>query len=682
MSIEDQGGIKVEIEYLKKNYPEHWQRATALRILSIDAVQKANSGHPGMPMGMADVVSVLFEKHLKFDASKPNWFDRDRFILSAGHGSMLLYSILHLTGYQDIKLEDLKNFRQIHSPTAGHPEYGYAAGIETTTGPLGQGLANAVGFALSEASLSAKWGKKIVNHKTFVLVGDGCLMEGISQEAIAFAGRQKLNKLIVLWDDNRITIDGEISKSCVTDQTARFLASNWSVFLCDGHDPNSIDIALKNAQTSPLPSLIKCQTHIGFGSPNKQDTASAHGAPLGKDEIEKVREIYSWKYEPFVLPSEAKDLWLDIGLRGRQERIDWEQRLEQLSSGKKKNFERIINCETPKTFTSQIRKLKRKISIERPAIATRKSSELVLSLINDTVSETLGGSADLTGSNNTLTAGMGTFSSENRSGRYIYYGIREHGMAAIMNGIALHGGTLPYGGTFLAFSDYARGAMRLSALMKLRVIYVMTHDSIGLGEDGPTHQPVEHLAMLRATPNMNVFRPADTIETAECWEIAIQSKDTPSVLALSRQSLPTLRTEYNKRNLAAYGGYILKDSKSKRRVIILSSGSEVKIALEAQQELEGRGIGVRVVSIPCWELFEQQPEKYRRKVLPSGPIRVAVEAGVRFGWDKWLTNERGRSNKSIFVGMSSFGASGPAEDLYENFGITSKNVVKQIEKYL
>ena len=476
----------MSITNLQKNHLDHWEKAIAIRMLSIDAVQKANSGHPGMPMGMADVATVLFENHLKFDSSKPNWFDRDRFILSAGHGSMLLYSLLYLSGYPDISIEDLKKFRQVHSKTAGHPEFGYISGIETTTGPLGQGLANAVGFAISERSLQAKWGQNICNHSTYVMVGDGCLMEGISQEAISFAGKHKLEKLIVLWDDNGITIDGELSKSCITNQPNRFIASGWDVFECDGHDPIAINLAIEQAKKSELPSLVQCKTKIGFGSPTKEGKSSSHGSPLGEEEVSKIREIYKWDYDPFIIPPKIKTKWEKIGKKGNLKRFEWEHAFATLSDAKQKDFNRVISLETPPIFSKKINSLKKEMSKSLPIMASRKSSELALELINKILPETIGGSADLTGSNNTLTEGLGTLDSTNSKGRYIYYGIREHAMAAIMNGMALHGGVLPYGGTFMVFSDYARGAMRLSALMKLRVIYVMTHDSIGLGEDGPT----------------------------------------------------------------------------------------------------------------------------------------------------------------------------------------------------
>ncbi len=547
------GNRHMDIATLRELHPDHFAKATAIRALAMDAVQAANSGHPGMPMGMADVATVLFEKHLNFDASAPDWADRDRFILSAGHGSMLLYALLHLTGYEDMTLEQVKNFRQLGAITAGHPEYGHAKGIETTTGPLGQGIANAVGFAMAEEALRAKFGKKVVDHYTYVIAGDGCLMEGISQEAIGLAGMQKLSKLIVLWDDNNISIDGEISLSDVTDQQKRFQASGWQVLECDGHDPEDIDKALAKAKSSKKPTMIACKTHIGYGSPNRQDTAKAHGAPLGDEEIALVRDAYGWPHAPFEIPADVMSAWRAIGSRGGALRGEWEARFAGLSASRQKEFQRVMAGEAPRKLASAVRALKKQLSETQPKVATRKASEMALEVLNPVTPETLGGSADLTGSNNTKTADLGIFNPENRKGRYVHYGIREHGMAAAMNGLALHGGVKPYGGTFLCFTDYARGAMRLSALMEVPVTYVMTHDSIGLGEDGPTHQPVEQIAMLRATPNINVFRPADAVETAEAWELALSSEKTPSVLALSRQGLPTVRTEHKTKNLTAQG---------------------------------------------------------------------------------------------------------------------------------
>lgn len=657
-------------------------KSDVLRVLAMDAVERAQSGHPGMPMGMADVVTVLFGKHLKFDAGAPSWPDRDRFVLSAGHGSMLLYGLLYLTGHPDIGIDDIREFRQLGSPTAGHPEYGHAAGIETTTGPLGQGLATAVGMAIAEASLSARFGAAIVDHRTYVIVGDGCLMEGISHEAIGLAGRQELVKLTVLWDDNGISIDGPVSLADRTDQEMRFSAAGWSVHRCDGHDPEDIERALDEARRSDRPAFVACKTHIGFGAPNKQDTKAAHGSPLGDDEIALARAEYGWRSAPFEVPDDVLGLWREIGGAGKHNREDWVQRLGGLSARARREFDRAMSGELPREFHLALARFKREQSSAAPKVATRKSSELVLDVINRTVPETLGGSADLTGSNNTLTKGLGTFEPGNRSGRYIHYGIREHGMAAAMNGLAVHGGMIPYGGTFLVFSDYARGAMRLSALMGLRVVYVLTHDSIGLGEDGPTHQPIEHLAMLRATPNMRVFRPADTIETAEAWEVALSSTKTPSVLALTRQALPTVRTKHGRRNLVARGAYVLADAEGKRRVILLATGSEVEIALKAREILQGKGIGTRVVSMPCWELFEEQDEAYRKRVLPAGPARIAIEAAIRFGWDRWLYGERGNHKKSGFVGMHGFGASGKAEDLFTHFEITAEATAAKAESLL
>ena len=672
----------MDIATLKELHPDHFARANAIRVLAMDAVQAANSGHPGMPMGMADVATVLFEKHLKFDASAPDWADRDRFILSAGHGSMLLYALLHLTGYEDMTIDQIKNFRQLGAITAGHPEYGHAKGIETTTGPLGQGVANAVGFAIAEEAMRARFGKKVVDHFTYAIVGDGCLMEGISQEAIGLAGMQKLSKLIVLWDDNNISIDGEISLSDITDQKKRFQASGWQVLECDGHDPEDIDRAIAQARVSKKPSMIACKTHIGFGS-GKQDTAKAHGSPLGPEEIEKTRAAYGWTSAPFDIPGDILSAWRAAGTRGAEERGHWNDRFATLSTSRQAEFTRVMDGTAHKKLASTIRAFKKQASEDQPKVATRKASEMVLAAVNPVMQETIGGSADLTGSNNTLTPDMGIFDPSNRKGRYIHYGIREHGMAAAMNGMALHGGVKAYGGTFMCFTDYARGAMRLSALMGVPVTYVMTHDSIGLGEDGPTHQPVEHLAMLRATPNINVFRPADVVETAEAWELALSSDSTPSVLALSRQGLPTLRGEHKTKNLSAYGAYILADAEAGRRqVILMATGSEVSLAMDARAQLEGQGIGTRVVSMPCAELFAQQDEKYRRKVLPAGAVRVAVEAGVRQGWDRWLLDERGRSGKAAFVGMDNFGASAPAGDLYKHFGITAENVAKAAKDML
>ncbi len=672
----------MDIATLRDRHADHWKKASAIRALAMDAVQAANSGHPGMPMGMADVATVLFEKHLKFDASAPNWADRDRFVLSAGHGSMLLYALLHLTGYQDMTLEQIRNFRQWGAITAGHPEYGHAAGVETTTGPLGQGIANAVGFAMAEESLRGRFGAKVVDHRTWVIAGDGCLMEGISHEAIGLAGMQRLGRLIVLWDNNNISIDGPISMSDVTDQRARFAAAGWTVLSCDGHDPDDIDRALSAAKRSDRPVLVDCKTHIGFGSPKKQDSAGAHGSPLGPDEIKATKAIYGWDHDAFVIPADILKAWRAIGARGATARAEWEARLAALSPARRAEFERQMAGTAPKRLAAAIRGVKKEASEKGTKVATRKASEMVLAAVNPVMPETIGGSADLTGSNLTKTADLGIFTPANRKGRHVHYGIREHAMAAAMNGMALHGGVRPYGGTFLCFTDYARGAMRLSALMGVPAVYVMTHDSIGLGEDGPTHQPVEHLAICRATPNTWTFRPADLVETAEAWELALTSTATPSVLALSRQNLPTVRTAHTARNLTAQGAYVLAEATARRQVILMATGSEVEIALKARAALEAEGIGTRVVSVPCMELFAAQPEAYRKRVLPAGPVRVAVEAAVRQPWDRLLLGERGNEKKAAFVGMEGFGASAPAERLYAEFGITAEAVAAKARALL
>ncbi len=656
-------------------------RAAAIRTLTLDAVQAANSGHSGMPMGMADVATVLFEKHLKFDASAPHWPDRDRFILSAGHGSMLLYALLHLTGYADMTLEEIRNFRQWGAKTAGHPEYGHATGIETTTGPLGQGIANAVGFAMAEEIQRARYGAKVVDHHTYVIAGDGCLMEGISQEAIGLAGRHQLSKLVVFWDNNDITIDGKVSLSDRTDQVARFRASGWDVQEIDGHDPVAIDAAITAAKQTAQPSMIACKTHIALGS-SAQDTSKGHGALTDATLIADTKAAYGWAAGPFEIPAEIKQAWEATGSRGAAARKAWEERFAALNTKKRDSFTRAYDRDVPARLTSVIRALKKQISETAPSVATRKSSEMVLEVVNPVLDETVGGSADLTGSNNTKTGDLGVFDTDNRGGRYIYWGIREHGMAAAMNGMALHGGIRPYGGTFMCFTDYARPAMRLAALMRIPTVFVMTHDSIGLGEDGPTHQPVEHLAISRATPNTMVFRPCDTVETAEAWELALTAKDTPSVMSLTRQNLPTLRTEHKSKNLTAQGAYVLAEATGKRQAILMATGSEVEIAMAARALLEAEGIGARVVSMPCWELFEAQDETYRRRVLPSGPVRVAVEAATGFGWDRWLFGQGGRRDKGAFVGMDGFGASAPAEELYAQFGITAQAVADKVKALL
>jgi len=671
----------LDIAALRDAHPDHWKKATAIRTLTLDAVAAANSGHSGMPLGMADVATVLFEKHLNFDPKTPEWPDRDRFILSVGHGSMLLYALMYLTGYEDMPLQQIKDFRQWGSRTAGHPEYGHARGIETTTGPLGQGIANSVGFAIAEEVQRATWGKKIIDHHTYVMAGDGCLMEGVSQEAIALAGMQKLSNLIVFWDNNNITIDGTVDMADATNQPQRFEASGWHVQSIDGHDPEAIDAAIKAAKKDPRPSMIACKTHIALGHA-AQDTAKGHGALTDADQLQAAKEAYGAPMGAFEVADDVLSAWREIGTRGAEVRKDWEERFASLSAGKQAEFQRIYAGGAHKRLSATIRALKKQISEGAPKVATRKSSEMVLEVINPICQETIGGSADLTGSNNTLTSDLGIFHPDTRKGRYVYYGIREHGMAAAMNGMALHGGVRPYGGTFMCFTDYARGAMRLSAVMGVPVTYVMTHDSIGLGEDGPTHQPIEHLAMLRATPNMNVFRPADTVETAEAWELALTSETTPSVLALTRQGLPTVRKEHKTKNLTAQGAYVLADAEGKRQAILLATGSEVSVAMAARDMLQADGIGTRVVSMPCWELFEEQDESYRKRVLPGGPVRVAIEAGTRFGWDRWLYGERGKRDKSGFIGMHGFGASAPAERLFEEFGITPEATVAKVKSLL
>ncbi len=665
----------MDLTSLRTAHPEHWSKAAAIRALTLDAVAAANSGHSGMPMGMADVATVLFEKHLKFDASAPNWPDRDRFILSAGHGSMLLYSLLHLTGYEDMTLEQVKNFRQWGAITAGHPEYGHAGGIETTTGPLGQGIANSVGFAMAEEILRARFGKKIVDHYTYVIAGDGCLMEGVSQEAITLAGRHKLSKLIVMWDDNNITIDGPVTLSDTTDQSKRFKAAGWAVIEIDGHDPVAIDEALTKAKSQNKPTMIACKTHIALGHA-AQDTSKGHGALTDADQLKAAKDAYGWSGGPFEVPADIKSAWEAIGARGAADRTDWEGRLAGVSASRQALFARMMAREVPKKLSATVKAFKKQMSESAPKLATRAASEKALEVLNPVMPETVGGSADLTGSNNTKTSDLGVFDIDNRGGRYVYWGVREHGMASAMNGMALHGGLRPYGGTFMCFTDYARPAMRLAALMKIPTVFVMTHDSIGLGEDGPTHQPVEHLAISRATPNTMVFRPADAVETAEAWELALSSSETPSVLSLTRQGLPTVRTEHKLKNLSAQGAYVLAEAEGKRQVILIATGSEVAVALDARETLQAAGIGTRVVSMPCMELFAQQDEAYRRKVLPAGPARVGVEAAVQQGWDRWLTGERGKATKAAFVGMDDFGASAPANVLFEKFGITAENVAE------
>ncbi|WP_421997822.1 transketolase [Reyranella sp.] len=642
--------------------------ANAIRALAMDAVQQADSGHPGMPMGMADVATVLFTKFLKFDPTDPHWPDRDRFILSAGHGSMLLYSLLYLTGYPDMTLDELKHFRQLGSRTAGHPEYGHASGIETTTGPLGQGLGNSVGFALAERALAERFGRDVVDHYTYVIAGDGCLMEGVGQEAITLAGHMGLGRLIVLFDDNSISIDGPTSLSTSEDHKKRFAAAGWQVIAVDGLDPDAVTRAIRKARnTTDKPSLIACKTVIGYGAPTKAGTAATHGSPLGKDEIAGAREKLGWPYPPFEIPEPVFSAWRKVGTRGKSVRRKWLKRHATMAEADRAEFDRRMKGDLPPAVGEAIDAFKAKVAAEKPSWATRKSSQEALEVINPVLPDTIGGSADLTGSNNTKTATIKPATVENPGGRYIHYGIREHAMAAAMNGMALHGGVIPYGGTFLVFTDYCRPSIRLASLMGLRVIYVMTHDSIGLGEDGPTHQPVEHLAALRAIPGLQVMRPADTIETAECWQIALESKKTPSVIALTRQNLPTIR-DAGDSNRSARGAYILAGEPS-AAVRLIASGSEVQLALAARELLSREGIEAAVVSMPSWELFAAQDETYRDEVLgPEGTVRVACEAASGFGWDRWL----GRNG--AFVGMTGFGASGKASDLYKHFGITAEAI--------
>ncbi len=671
----------MDIAALRQANPDHWSKAAAIRALTLDAVHAANSGHSGMPMGMADVATVLYEKHLKFDASAPNWPDRDRFILSAGHGSMLLYSLLHLTGYKGMELDQIKNFRQWGAVTAGHPENFLHDGIETTTGPLGQGISNAVGFAMAEEILRARYGRKLVDHYTYVIAGDGCLMEGVSHEAIGLAGRHTLGKLIVFWDNNNITIDGTVELSDRTDQVKRFRAAGWQVLEIDGHNPAEIDAAITAAKKTKKPTMIACKTHIALGHA-AQDTSKGHGALTDEAQMAAAKAAYGWTTGPFEVPAEIKSAWEAIGARGAADHADWQARFAEVSERRQAEFNRVFTGDAPARLSARIKALKKQISEEKPKVATRKSSEMVLEVVNPIMPETVGGSADLTGSNNTKTGDLGVFDTDNRKGRYIYWGIREHGMAAAMNGMALHGGIRPYGGTFMCFTDYARPAMRLAALMKVPSVFVMTHDSIGLGEDGPTHQPVEHLAISRATPNTMVFRPCDTIETAEAWELALSAKSTPSVLSLTRQGLPTVRSEHKNKNLTAQGAYVLAEAEGKRQAILIATGSEVDIALKARDMLQAEGIGTRVVSMPCMELFAEQDEAYRKRVLPGGPVRVGVEAAVQQGWDRWLLGERGREAKAGFVGMDSFGASAPAGTLFEKFGITSEAVAEKVKSLL
>ena len=647
----------------------HPEMANAIRFLAIDAVEKAKSGHPGMPMGMADVATVLFSRFLKFDPADPAWPDRDRFVLSAGHGSMLLYALLHLTGYEGVTSDELKAFRQWGSKTPGHPEYGHTPGVETTTGPLGQGIATAVGMALAERLLNARFGNDFVDHYTYVIAGDGCLMEGLSHEAISLAGHLRLKKLIVLFDDNQISIDGSTSLSCSDHQLARFRASGWMANRVDGHDPEAIAAAIECARNNDRPSLIACRTVIGFGAPNRQGTEKAHGAPLGAEEIAKTRAALDWPYEPFQIPELVIEQWRKIGARGQATRRNWVERTRRLNAVSRSPFHDALNRRLPCEYDAAMDQLRDRFGTERPTMATRQASQLVIDAIAEALPNLLGGSADLTHSNLTRAKTQRPVRPDCFEGSYIHYGVREHAMAAAMNGIALHGGFIPYGGTFLTFADYSRPAIRLAALMGIRVIHVMTHDSIGLGEDGPTHQPIEHLASLRAIPNLLVFRPGDAVETAEAWDCALRSDASPSVLCLSRQALPAFRETAASANLVQRGAYVVVEPAGGRDVTLIATGSEVSIALEAAKLLEAVNVYAAVVSAPCFDLFRDQPQEYRTEVLGTVP-RIGVEAAIEGDWARWL------GDSGEFVGMTGFGASAPAEVLYREFGITAEAVAK------
>ncbi len=644
--------------------------ANAIRFLSADAIEKSKSGHPGMPLGMADVATVLFSKFIKLDAANPRWFDRDRFVLSAGHGSMLLYSLLYLTGYEDICLDDLKNFRQLGAKTAGHPEYGHLAGIDMTTGPLGQGITSAVGMALAERIIAAKYGEDVCSHYTYVIAGDGCLMEGISEEAISTAAHLGLNKLIVFWDNNNITIDGSVSAANSTDQIKRFQAVGWNTIEIDGHNYDQIEQAVAAAQKSDKPTLVACKTQIGYGAPTKCGTSKCHGSPLGEEELAAMRQNLNWNYEPFEVPADVLEAWRAAGSRSHDAFLAWEKR----ARAKGREFLDVIADKLPAGWDKELNELKRQAVKEKTKVATRKASQMCLEAIVPHIPEIVGGSADLAASNLTFTSASKTVTKDDYNGNNVMYGIREHAMAAIMNGMALHGGIIPFGGTFFVFSDYMRPAMRLAALMGIRVIYVLTHDSIGVGEDGPTHQPIEHLASYRCMPNILTFRPCDVVETAEAWQIALETEDKPSLLALTRQGLPLLRTSAEV-NLSAKGGYVIAGEDKKRQATIIATGSEVSLAVEAMNKLAEEGIKVAVVSMPCTELFDAQPIDYQEQVLGKAP-RIAVEAASKFGWEKYVGLE------GDIIGMDGFGASGPAEELYKYFGITVEEVADAVKNCL
>lgn len=644
--------------------------ANAIRFLSADAIEKSKSGHPGMPLGMADVATVLFSKFIKLDAANPRWFDRDRFVLSAGHGSMLLYSLLYLTGYVDICLDDLKNFRQLGAKTAGHPEYGHLAGIDMTTGPLGQGITSAVGMALAERIIAAKYGEDVCSHYTYIIAGDGCLMEGISEEAISMAAHLGLNKLIVFWDNNNITIDGSVSAANSTDQIKRFQAVGWNTIEIDGHNYDQIEQAVAAAQKSDKPTLVACKTQIGYGAPTKCGTSKCHGSPLGAEELAAMRQNLNWNYEPFEVPADVLEAWRAAGSRSHDAFLAWEKR----ARAKGREFLDVIADKLPAGWDKELNELKRQAVKEKTKVATRKASQMCLEAIVPHIPEIVGGSADLAASNLTFTSASKTVTKDDYNGNNVMYGIREHAMAAIMNGMALHGGIIPFGGTFFVFSDYMRPAMRLAALMGIRVIYVLTHDSIGVGEDGPTHQPIEHLASYRCMPNILTFRPCDVVETAEAWQIALETEDKPSLLALTRQGLPLLRTSAEV-NLSAKGGYVIAGEDKKRQATIIATGSEVSLAVEAMNKLAEEGIKVAVVSMPCTELFDAQPIDYQEQVLGKAP-RIAVEAASKFGWEKYVGLE------GDIIGMDGFGASGPAEELYKYFGITVEEVADAVKNCL
>jgi transketolase len=656
---------------------DHSQMANAIRALAMDAVEKANSGHPGLPMGSADIATVLFTQFLKFDASDPKWPDRDRFILSAGHGSMLLYALLYLTGNTEMTIDQIKRFRQLGSKTPGHPENVLTSGVETTTGPLGQGVAFSVGSALAERLLAAEFGDDVVDHYTYVLCSDGDLMEGISHEALALAGHLKLSKLIFLYDDNGITIDGPITLTDNVDQVTRFKAHGWNAVHVDGQDQKAIAAAITQAQSSDRPSLIACKTTIGFGAPTKAGTSKAHGEALGAEELAGAKKALGWNYGPFEIPDDILQAWRSVGKQGASAHADWNRRFEAMDPAKRDEFQRrVIDRKRPANLAETIRKLKDKLVAEPQKVATRKASELALDVLVPALPELVLGSADLTPSNNTRTKGLKEVTPDDFSGRYIHYGIREMGMAAAMNGLATHGGFAPAGGTFLCFTDYARGAIRISALSHAPVVYIMTHDSIGLGEDGPTHQPVEHLVALRAMPNLRVFRPADTVETAECWQLALEKTTGPTILALSRQALTPVRLTTSAENLCSHGGYELVAAKGEAKVSLYASGSEVEIAVAAQKQLAERGIATRVVSVPSLDLLLEQPVAQRKAVIGNAPVKIAIEAAVRFGWDAVIGPD------GVFIGMTGFGASAPAKDLYPHFGITAEAVVAAATKGL